>query len=62
MLVGVLVGVAVAVGNSVALGVGIGAGVQADKARLISKNTINARPIVPILLLAVNIAQQRAYL
>jgi hypothetical protein len=42
VLVGVLVGVAVAVGSGVALGVGVGAGTQADKARLISKNTISS--------------------
>jgi hypothetical protein len=52
--VGVLVGVAVAVGNGVALGAGIGVGAdtgaQADKIRLTSKNTINVRFILRILL------------
>jgi hypothetical protein len=52
VLVGALVGVAVAVGNGVALRVGVGAGTQADKARLISKNTINVRFIFYILLSA----------
>jgi hypothetical protein len=52
--VAVLVGVAVAVGNGVALGAGIGVGAdtgaQADKIRLTSKNTINVRFILRILL------------
>jgi hypothetical protein len=44
VLVGVLVGVAVAVG------VGADTGAQADKIRLISKNTINVRFILLVLL------------
>jgi hypothetical protein len=52
--VGVLVGVAVAVGNGVALGAGVGVGAdtgaQADNIRLTSKNTINVRFILRVLL------------
>jgi hypothetical protein len=52
--VAVLVGMAVAVGNGVALGAGIGVGAdtgaQADNIRLTSKNTINVRFILRILL------------
>ena len=56
--VGVLVGVAVlvgmAVGNGVALGAGVDVGAdtgaQADKIRLTSKNTINVRFILRVLL------------
>jgi len=52
--VAVLVGTVVAVGNGVALGAGIGVGAdtgaQADKIRLTSKNTINVRFILRILL------------
>jgi hypothetical protein len=52
--VAVLVGAVVAVGNGVALGAGIGVGAdtgaQADKIRLTSKNTINVRFILRILL------------
>jgi hypothetical protein len=48
------VGVAVAVGNGVALGAGVGVdadtGAQADKIRLTSKNTINVRFILRVLL------------
>jgi hypothetical protein len=55
--VGVLVGVAVAVGKDVALGAGVDvgadAGAQADKIRLTSKNTINVRFILRVLLSAV---------
>jgi hypothetical protein len=54
VVVGVLVGVAVAMGNGVALGadVGVGAdaGAQADNIRLTSKNTINVRFILRVLL------------
>jgi hypothetical protein len=59
MLVGVavLVGAVVAVGNGVALGAGVDvgadAGAQADSIRLTSKNTINVRFIVRVLLSAV---------
>jgi len=52
--VAVLIGVVVAVGNGVALGAGVvvGAdtGAQADKIRLTSKNTINVRFILCVLL------------
>ena len=52
--VAVLVGTVVAVGNGDALGAGIGVGAdtgaQADKIRLTSKNTINVRFILRILL------------
>ena len=52
--VAVLVGTAVAVGNGVALGAGVGVGAdtgaQADKIKLTSKNTINVRFIVRVLL------------
>ena len=52
--VAVLVGVAVAVGNGVALGAGVDvgadAGAQADNIRLTSKNTINVRFILRVLL------------
>jgi len=51
---GVGVGVAVAVGKSVALGAGVGVGAdtgaQAYKIRLTSKNTINVRFILRVLL------------
>ena len=51
---GVLVGMAVAVGKGVALGadvnVGADTGAQADKIRLTSKNTINVRFILRVLL------------
>jgi len=56
MLVGVavLVGAVVAVGNGVALGAGVDvgadAGAQADSIRLTSKNTINVRFILRVLL------------
>jgi hypothetical protein len=52
--VAVLVGAVVAVGKGVALGAGVGigadAGEQADKIRLTSKNTINVRFILRVLL------------
>jgi hypothetical protein len=52
--VGVLVGAVVAVGNGVALGAGVvvGAdtGAQADSIKLTSKNTINVRFILRVLL------------
>jgi hypothetical protein len=52
--VAVLVGTAVAVGNGVALsadvGVGADAGAQADSIKLTSKNTINVRFILRVLL------------
>jgi len=52
--VAVLVGTAVAVGNDVALGAGVDvgadAGAQADNIRLTSKNTINVRFILRVLL------------
>ena len=52
--VGVLVGAAVAVGKGVALGAGVDvgadAGAQADNIRLTSKNTINVRFILRVLL------------
>jgi hypothetical protein len=52
--VAVLVGTVVAVGNDVALGAGVGigadAGAQADNIRLTSKNTINVRFILRVLL------------
>jgi hypothetical protein len=52
--VAVLVGAVVAVGNGVALGAGVGVGAdtgaQADKIRLTSKNTINVRFILRVLL------------
>jgi hypothetical protein len=52
--VAVLIGVVVAVGNGVALsadvGVGADVGAQADKIKLTSKNTINVRFIVRVLL------------
>jgi hypothetical protein len=55
--VGVLVGVAVAVGKDVALGAGVDVGAdtgaQADNIRLTSKNTINVRFILRVLLSAV---------
>ena len=50
----VLVGAVVAVGKDVALGTGVGvgadAGAQADNIRLTSKNTINVRFILRVLL------------
>jgi hypothetical protein len=50
----VLVGAVVAVGNGVALGAGVGvgadAGEQADNIKLTSKNTINVRFILRVLL------------
>jgi len=52
--VAVLVGAVVAVGNGVALGAGVDvgadAGAQADNIRLTSKNTINVRFILRVLL------------